>query len=91
MSVRAKRRKGKPERQPQRHATWVRQKCSGCGVPCIIAEEDYGGRLRAALLDAARTPRGFLVRRPDGYVMRDANFAVSGPRYAFHDCPARNA
>jgi hypothetical protein len=92
MSVRAKRRKGKPERQPRRPAIWVRKKCGACGTPCIVAEEeDSSGRLKGALLGAGRAPSGFLVRRADGYLVRDAKSAVSGPRFAYHDCPARNA
>ena len=70
---------------------WLRQECSLCRAPCRMAEESIGGRLRGALLELEPQETGILVRRPDGYVVRDPGSGVPGKRYKWHNCPVRNA
>jgi hypothetical protein len=86
-----KRRARRPERREHRPA-WSRKTCNACGQPVIMAEEDTGGgRLKGALLESAPAPAGVLVRRADGYVVRDPQRTLSGTRYAWHHCPVRNS
>lgn len=78
--------------QPRRHtALWRSHACTGCGAAVRVAEEDTGdGRLRGSLIDRDPDPRGVLVRRSDGYLQRDPRREADGPRYTWHNCPARN-
>jgi len=56
-----------------------------------VAEEDQGGgRLKGALIEAAPVPAGTLVRYRRGTLLRDPGFALPGIRYAWHHCPVRN-
>lgn len=57
----------------------------------MLAEEDTGGgRLRSAFLEPDPDPAGQLVRRADGYVVRDPRRVMAGERWRWHHCPARN-
>jgi hypothetical protein len=78
--------------RPVHRAVWQRTECYACRQPVITAEEDTGGgRLRGALIEADPDPRGVLVRDGRGYVVRDPAGVVEGDRWAWHNCPVRNA
>lgn len=95
MSRTSRRRKREYVRPPVKHAqrppVWQRKPCDACTQTVIVAEEDTGGgRLRGALLADEPDSSGWLVRRDDGFIVRDPEFAVNGERYSWHRCPVRN-
>jgi len=75
----------------RRVPVWQREACEACSRPVIIAEEDTGGmRLRGALLSPEPDLGGPLVRREDGYLIRDYAHEQPGERWGWHRCPVRN-
>jgi hypothetical protein len=81
-------RTGKP-----RPARWQRSRCTACGAPVRIGEEALGnGRLRGTLVDdePVAAPGGALIRRKDGFLVRDPQVTQGGKRWQWHHCPVRN-
>jgi hypothetical protein len=78
--------------RPRHRALWQRSACYACDQPVITAEEDAGGgRLKGALIEADPVPRGVLVRDGSGHLVRDPAGVMEGSRWAWHNCPVRNA
>jgi hypothetical protein len=85
-------RRASPRPLGRHQAVWQRKTCDACGAPVRVAEEKLdSGRLRAALIERDPVEDALLVRDADGYLVRDYKHVMDGRRWAWHNCPVRNA
>jgi hypothetical protein len=90
--TRTTRRRPGPAIRRRRDAVWQKKNCTACGAPVRLAEERLdGGRLRGALIERDPVDGALLVRDKAGYLVRDYRHEMAGLRWAWHNCPVRNA